>query len=110
MLFKTSLRIIVNEKEKFSGAVAGVALATFLMILQCGFYLGYDRDITVVLDSIDALLSQHFDQVPPGEKFAIEVCLDNLAVLHQHCRRSFEHGAGRAAFEGGPTDKSAGED
>jgi putative ABC transport system permease protein len=54
MLFKTSLRIIVNEKEKFSGAVAGVALATFLMILQCGFYLGYDRDITVVLDSIDA--------------------------------------------------------
>ena len=54
MLFKTSLRIIVNEKEKFSGAVAGVTLATFLMILQCGFYLGYDRDITVVLDSIDA--------------------------------------------------------
>jgi putative ABC transport system permease protein len=54
MLFKTSLRIIVHEKEKFSGAVAGVALATFLMILQCGFYLGYDRDITVVLDSVDA--------------------------------------------------------
>ena len=24
------------------------------MILQCGFYLGYRRDITVVLDSIDA--------------------------------------------------------
>ena len=54
MLFKTSLRIIVDEKEKFSGAVAGVALAIFLMILQCGFYLGYDRDITVILDSIDA--------------------------------------------------------
>jgi putative ABC transport system permease protein len=54
MLFKTALRIIIHEKEKFSGAVAGVALATFLMILQCGFYLGYDRDITVVLDSVDA--------------------------------------------------------
>jgi putative ABC transport system permease protein len=54
MLFKTALRIIVHEKEKFSGAVVGVSLATFLMILQCGFYLGYDRDITVVLDSIDA--------------------------------------------------------
>src|SRR4051794_7969661 len=54
MLFKTSFRIIVHEKEKFSGAVAGVTIATFLMILQCGFYLGYDRDITVVLDSIDA--------------------------------------------------------
>src|SRR3954454_17868848 len=54
MLFKTSLRIIVNEKEKFSGAGAGVALATFLMILQCGFYLSYDRDITIVLDSVDA--------------------------------------------------------
>jgi putative ABC transport system permease protein len=54
MLFKTSLRIIVHEKEKFAGAVAGVTIATFLMILQCGFYLGYDRDITVVLDSVDA--------------------------------------------------------
>ena len=54
MLFKTALRIIIYEKEKFSGAVAGVAVATFLMILQCGFYLGYRRDITVVLDSIDA--------------------------------------------------------
>ena len=54
MLLKTAFRIIVHEKEKFSGAVAGVTIATFLMILQCGFYLGYDRDITVVLDSIDA--------------------------------------------------------
>jgi putative ABC transport system permease protein len=54
MLFKTSLRIIIHEKEKFAGAVVGVALATFLMILQCGFYLGYDRDITIVMDSIDA--------------------------------------------------------
>jgi putative ABC transport system permease protein len=54
MLIRTSFRIIVNEKEKFAGAVVGVALATFLMILQCGFYLGYDRDITVVLDSIEA--------------------------------------------------------
>ena len=54
MLFKTAFRIIIHEKEKFSGAVVGVALATFLMILQCGFYLGYQRDITVVVDSIDA--------------------------------------------------------
>src|SRR3954469_15787652 len=54
MLFKTFFRIIIHEKEKFAGAVVGVALATFLMILQCGFYLGYDRDITVVLDSIVA--------------------------------------------------------
>lgn len=54
MLFKTAFRIIVYEKEKFSGAVVGVALATFLMILQCGFYLGYQRDITVVIDSVEA--------------------------------------------------------
>jgi ABC-type lipoprotein release transport system permease subunit len=54
MLFATALRIIIFEKEKFSGAVAGVALATFLLMLQCGFYFGYDRDITIVLDSIDA--------------------------------------------------------
>jgi len=54
MLFKTAFRIIVHEKEKFAGAVAGVAIALYLMILQWGFYLGYDRDITVVLDSIEA--------------------------------------------------------
>lgn len=54
MLFKTALRIIVHEKEKFGGAVAGVALAIFLMLLQWGFYLGYKRDITVVQDCVDA--------------------------------------------------------
>ena len=45
MLFKTAFRIVIYEKEKFSGAVVGVALATFLMILQCGFYLGYQREL-----------------------------------------------------------------
>jgi putative ABC transport system permease protein len=54
MLFKTAYRIIIHEKEKFSGAVIGMALATFLMILQCGFYLGYLRDTTIVLDSVQA--------------------------------------------------------
>jgi putative ABC transport system permease protein len=54
MLFKTAYRIIIHEKEKFSGAVIGMALATFLMILQCGFYLGYLRDTTIVLDSVEA--------------------------------------------------------
>ncbi len=54
MLLKTALRIIVHEKEKFAGAVAGVAIAVFLMVLQWGFYQGFNRDITIVLDSIDA--------------------------------------------------------
>jgi putative ABC transport system permease protein len=54
MLLKTALRIIAHEKEKFAGAVAGVAIAVFLIILQWGFYQGYNRDITIVLDSIDA--------------------------------------------------------
>ena len=43
------MRIIIYEKEEFSGAVAGVAF-TFLMILQCGFYLSYRSNITVVLE------------------------------------------------------------
>ena len=34
MLFKTALRIIVHEKEKFGGAVAGVARAIFLMLVS----------------------------------------------------------------------------
>ncbi len=54
MLLKTALRIIAHEKEKFAGAVAGVAIAVFLMVLQWGFYQGFNRDITIVLDSIDA--------------------------------------------------------
>lgn len=54
MLLKTALRIIAHEREKFAGAVAGVAIAVFLIILQWGFYQGYNRDITIVLDSIDA--------------------------------------------------------
>jgi len=54
MLLRTALLIIVHEKEKFLGAVVGVTLALFLVLLQSGFYLGYKRDITVILDSIDA--------------------------------------------------------
>jgi len=54
MLVKTALRILIHEKEKYAGAVAGVAMAVFLIILQWGFYLGFHRDITVVLDGIDA--------------------------------------------------------
>jgi putative ABC transport system permease protein len=54
MLVKTALRILIHEKEKYAGAVAGVAMAVFLIILQWGFYLGFHRDITVVLDAIEA--------------------------------------------------------
>jgi putative ABC transport system permease protein len=54
MLLKTVVRIIIHEKEKFAGAVAGVTIAVFLMVLQWGFYLGFKRDITIVLDSVDA--------------------------------------------------------
>jgi putative ABC transport system permease protein len=54
MLLKTAIRIILHEKTKFAGAVAGVALAIFLVILQWGFYFGYRHDTTVVLDAFDA--------------------------------------------------------
>jgi putative ABC transport system permease protein len=54
MLFKTAMKIVLYEKEKFLGAVVGVTLALFLVMLQSGFYLGYKRDITVILDSYDA--------------------------------------------------------
>ncbi len=54
MLFKTAIRIILHEKMKFAGALAGVGLATMLVFLQWGFYFGYKRDTTVVLDALDA--------------------------------------------------------
>ena len=54
MLFKTAIRIILYEKARFAGAVAGVALAIFLVLLQWGFYFGYRRDTSVVLDRVGA--------------------------------------------------------
>jgi putative ABC transport system permease protein len=54
MLLKTAICIILHEKAKFLGAVAGVALAIFLVLLQWGFYFGYKRDTSVVLDAFDA--------------------------------------------------------
>ena len=39
MLLKTAMKIVLHEKEKFLGAVVGVTLALFLVILQSGFYL-----------------------------------------------------------------------
>jgi hypothetical protein len=54
MLLKTAIRIIFHEKMKFLGALAGVSLAMFLVLLQWGFYFGYKRDTTVVLDALDA--------------------------------------------------------
>lgn len=54
MLLQTALRIVLHEKEKFAGAVVGVGIAVFLMILQWGFYLGFQRDITVVLDAVES--------------------------------------------------------
>ena len=54
MLLKTAIRIILHEKTKFAGAVAGVTLAMSLVLLQWGFYLGYKRDTTVVINLFDA--------------------------------------------------------
>ncbi len=54
MLLKTAIRIILHEKTKFAGAVAGVALAMSLVLLQWGFYFGYQRDTTVVINLFDA--------------------------------------------------------
>lgn len=64
MLLTTAIRIILHEKTKFAGAVAGVALAVTLVILQWGFYLGYKRDTTVVINLFDADLWI----IPKGQK------------------------------------------
>ena len=54
MLVKTALRMMVHEAPRYSGAVFGVSLALFLVLLQSGFYFGFKRDITVVQDSFAA--------------------------------------------------------
>ena len=54
MLLKTAVRMILHEKMMFAGAVACVSLAVSLVILQWGFYLGYKRDTTVVINLFDA--------------------------------------------------------
>jgi putative ABC transport system permease protein len=54
MLFKTAISGLIYEKEKYLGAVIGVALAVFLVVLQWGFYAGFKRDITAIIDAFDS--------------------------------------------------------
>lgn len=76
MLTRTAITILLREKGKHAGMVIGVAMALFLALLQFGFYRGFQKDITIVADSIEADLwvSQspllvfdyvaHFDDLP----------------------------------------------
>jgi putative ABC transport system permease protein len=76
MLARTSITILLHEKGKHAGIVVGVAMALFLALLQFGFYRGFQRDITIVADSVRAdlwvtehpLLAfdyvAHFDDLP----------------------------------------------
>jgi putative ABC transport system permease protein len=54
MLLKMAICTVWHEREKLSGAIAGVALGVFLLIFQWGLYFAYKRDTTVVLDAFDA--------------------------------------------------------
>jgi putative ABC transport system permease protein len=54
MLTRTAFQILLFEKGKYAGVVAGVTMALFLVLIQFGFYLGFRRDITVVPDAFDA--------------------------------------------------------
>lgn len=54
MLARVALKTILNEKLKYAGAIAGVALALFLVLLQAGFFLGFRQDMVVTVDRIDA--------------------------------------------------------
>lgn len=54
MLIWTALRILWHEVFRYLGAVFGLGLALFLVLLQSGFYFGFRRDITVVQDSFAA--------------------------------------------------------
>ena len=54
MLLKMAICTVWHEREKLSGAVAGVALGIFLVVFQWGLYFAYKRDTTVVLDAFDA--------------------------------------------------------
>ncbi len=83
MLVRAATKIVFHEKEKLAGAVAGVALAVFLVIVQWGFYFGYQRDITVVLDAFDADVWI----VPKGQpSFDTYVHIDDLVYwrMRQH--------------------------
>lgn len=54
MLARTAVTILAREKGKYLGIVIGVAMAVLLVLLQFGFFLGFQRDITIVPDSFDA--------------------------------------------------------
>jgi putative ABC transport system permease protein len=53
MLLKCAFRNLAHERTKSIAAVGGVALAVFLVVLQCGFYFGFKRDISILICAID---------------------------------------------------------
>lgn len=54
MLARVAFKTILHEKLKYAGAIAGVALALFLVLLQSGFFLGFRQDMVVTINRIDA--------------------------------------------------------
>ncbi len=79
MLARVASKILLHERSKYAGVIAGVTMAMFLVLLQFGFYLGFRRDITIVPDAFraDLWISQralltfdylsHFDDLPRWE-------------------------------------------
>lgn len=54
MLLKVAGRMLLQDWVKYLGALLGVALAVYLVVLQAGFYFGFRRDITKVIDMVGA--------------------------------------------------------
>lgn len=54
MLIRVAAKILVGEMPKYAGAMVGIIFSVILVVMQTGFYQGFQRDITIIPDSFDA--------------------------------------------------------
>lgn len=111
MLARTAITILAREKGKYVGVVIGVAMSLLLVLLQFGFFLGFQRDITIVGDSFDADLwvtqrsleafdyVSHFDDLPRMQMLGDEDVLTATGIIADWARfRRMTDGATESGF------------
>jgi hypothetical protein len=111
MLARTAVTILAREKGKYVGVVIGVAMSLLLVLLQFGFFLGFQRDITIVGDSFDADLwvtqssleafdyVSHFDDLPRMRMLGDEDVLTATGIIADWARfRRMTDGATESGY------------
>ena len=87
MLARIAAKTLLYDWPKYAGIIVGITFTLCLVVLQTGFYQGFQRDITIIPDSFDAdlwiaskgLLT--FDYPVPIDDFGHALALQDPAVI-----------------------------